>query len=311
MTNQPIDIVISFDTTGSMYPCLAEVRRKVDDTATRLFKEVPNLRIGIIAHGDYCDARTTYVTKHLPLTTDIYKVSQFIKSVSATGGGDAPECYELVLREANTMQPWTAGSKRVLVMIGDDVPHEAAHNPGRINWRDELKSLTNNGILVHGVQALNRRGADNFYRQIAETTGGFHLPLSQFTEATEMLLAVVYQQVSPERLQAYETEVQEAGRMSRGLDTIFQRLARRDAKTGRFQKTDARAVEASRFQQIFVEDDMPIKDLVTSNGLVFKVGRASTSSQRLRRFRTTRRLSSSTILQVTCSRAAPPVTSSA
>ena len=50
-----IDIVFSFDTTGSMYPCLTQVRRKVKETVKFLFEEVPNIRIGIITHGDYCD----------------------------------------------------------------------------------------------------------------------------------------------------------------------------------------------------------------------------------------------------------------
>ena len=35
------DIVISFDTTGSMSQCIREVRRQVKDTVLRLFKEIP------------------------------------------------------------------------------------------------------------------------------------------------------------------------------------------------------------------------------------------------------------------------------
>ena len=52
-----VDVVFSFDTTGSMYACLAEVRRGVKEAISRLKKEVPGIRIAIIAHGDYCDAR--------------------------------------------------------------------------------------------------------------------------------------------------------------------------------------------------------------------------------------------------------------
>ena len=63
MIDNAIEVVFSFDTTGSMYPCLTQVRRKIKGTVTRLMKEIPGMRIGIIAHGDYCDARSTYVTK--------------------------------------------------------------------------------------------------------------------------------------------------------------------------------------------------------------------------------------------------------
>ena len=269
----PINIVISFDTTGSMYPCLSEVRRKVADTVQRLFKEIPKLRIGVIAHGDYCDRFTSYVTKHLQLTDDPNQVINFVKTVSPTGGGDAPECYELVLREARQMMKWQAGAKKVLVMIGDDVPHPAAHTPDRIDWRKELSDLTEDGILVHGVQCLNRYHASDFWKTLPRESGGAYLSLNQFHEATELLIAVAYQQQGAEYLQRYEEEVVKEKKMTRSMAGIFDALSKRDPKTGRFRKTDARAVAPGRFQTIAVDYDTPIKDLVTSNGLVFEKGR--------------------------------------
>jgi hypothetical protein len=46
-----IDVVFSFDTTGSMYPCLEEVRTKLQEITKRLVKDIPNIRIALIAHG--------------------------------------------------------------------------------------------------------------------------------------------------------------------------------------------------------------------------------------------------------------------
>lgn len=273
VTSDIIEIVFSFDTTGSMYPALSEVRRRVDETVKRLFAEIPHLRIGIVAHGDYCDARTTYVTKHLQLTNDPNAVSYFVKNVEATYGGDAPECYELVLNEVADQMQWTPGSKRVLVMIGDDIPHPPAHNPKHLNWKDEVARLTNMGVLIHGVQALNRRYATAFYQGMADLSGGAHLTLAQFSEATEMLLAIAYQQQGGEALAKYEEEIVSKKRMTRSLSGIFDKLSRRDPSTGRYRSLDARAVEAGRFQQIQVDIDQPIKDVVASNGLVFKTGR--------------------------------------
>ena len=76
-TVEPIDMMVSFDTTGSMYPCLTQVRRNVSELVTRLFKEVPGIRIGVIAHGDYCDGPK--VITQLDFTDsqeEIKKVSQ-------------------------------------------------------------------------------------------------------------------------------------------------------------------------------------------------------------------------------------------
>ena len=65
-----VEVVFSFDTTGSMYACLAEVRRGVAAAVRRLRREVAGIRLGVVAHGDYCDARTSYVTKLQDFTCD-------------------------------------------------------------------------------------------------------------------------------------------------------------------------------------------------------------------------------------------------
>src|SRR6266700_776935 len=152
----PIDVVISFDTTGSMYPVLTQVRRKVKAAVNRLMEELPGIRIGIIAHGDYCDPDQTYVTQHLNMTHDTAAITDFVEHTQATGGGDAPECYELVLHEAQELA-WRPEATHVFVLIGDDVPHPPAANPQHLNWQTKIPALTAHGISVYPVQALNRR----------------------------------------------------------------------------------------------------------------------------------------------------------
>jgi hypothetical protein len=61
----------------------------------------------------------------------------FLNFESATGGGDAPEAYELVLREATKMS-WTEGYSKALVLIGDEVPHPPSYTTEKINWFDEV-----------------------------------------------------------------------------------------------------------------------------------------------------------------------------
>lgn len=67
---------------------------------------------------------------------------------------------------------WTCFRTHVLVMIGDEVPHEKNDNPRSLDWREELQKLKNMGVVVHGVQALNRRHAGEFYAECARVTGG-------------------------------------------------------------------------------------------------------------------------------------------
>lgn len=266
-----IEIVFSFDTTGSMYPCLTQVRRKIKNTVTRLLNEIPGIRIGIIAHGDYCDAGSTYVTKILDLCGDVDEICNFVQNVKATGGGDAPECYELVLHQSQSLS-WSENSNKTLVMIGDDIPHAPAQTPQKLNWRNELKQLIKQGITVYGVQALNRSHATLFYRELAEKSGGYHLNLDQFAHITDVFLAVCYQQSSDEQLQNYEQEILNQGRMNRNLNNIFNTMLERKGDDS-FTTSHLNPVSAGRFQVLDIDQNISIKNFVLENGLTFKKGR--------------------------------------
>ena len=73
---------------------LVQVRDNLRDMVRRLLKDIPNIRIGIMAHGDYCDY-STYVTRYQDLTSDVERLLKFVKTVPSTGGGDAPEVVNL------------------------------------------------------------------------------------------------------------------------------------------------------------------------------------------------------------------------
>lgn len=271
MTISNIEVVFSFDTTGSMYPCLTQVRRKIKETVTRLLDEIPGIRIGIIAHGDYCDEGTTYVTKILDLSGDVEEICNFVQNVEPTGGGDAPECYELVLHQAQSLS-WTATNSKTLVLIGDDIPHAPAQTPQKLNWRQEVKKLEEMGIAVYGVQALNRRHATQFYKELVEKSGGFHLNLDQFAYITDLFLAVCYQQSSDQQLQAYEQEVIDKGRMNRGLNKMFNTMLERET-VAVYEPSSLKAVPPGRFQVLEVDENISIKAFVLENSLTFKTGR--------------------------------------
>jgi hypothetical protein len=272
---ESIDIVFSFDTTGSMFPCLTQVRNKVSETIKRLFKDIPNLRVGIIAHGDYYDGARA-ITK-FDFSDDQKAICKFVETVQATNGGDTPECYELVLHEARSLA-WSAGKNKALVLIGDDIPHPPSYpqNTKKLDWKNELKLLVEAGIHVHAVQALARGHATSFYEKVAEITGGCHLELHQFAHVVDLLMAICYKQSDPEQLQQYEQEVSKQGRMNRSVHQIFSTLLGRKISTsggGTFGKVALEAVHPSRFQVLDVEKDVDIAGFVRSEGLTFKLGR--------------------------------------
>jgi len=254
-----------------MWPCLTQVRRNVEATIKRLFDNSLNVRVGLVAHGDYVDG-PRMISVH-ELSTNQNSLCKFVREVESTGGGDAPECYEQVLHRVRSFN-WTDGHSKALVMIGDELPHPPTYPDNRehINWRTETEALRDLGVKVYGVQCLNRRHAESFYRDIARISGGFHLRLDQFSNITELLLAVSYQQQGEEQLARYEEEVIAARRMNRSLDGIFATLRGR-AASRTMGATDLHAVPSGRFQVLSVDRDMPIKDFCTSEGVEFKQGR--------------------------------------
>ena len=57
-TDGMLDMVIAFDTTGSMSAYINAVKTHVKELVPKLFSSNPDLRIGIVAFGDYYDMKS-------------------------------------------------------------------------------------------------------------------------------------------------------------------------------------------------------------------------------------------------------------
>lgn len=207
--SEEIDIVFSFDTTGSMSGCIGQVRSNVEKIVEELFEKIPGINIGVISHGDYCDK--DLLMSSIDISKDRNAIKKFIKESKNTSGGDYPEAYEYVLREVQKFK-WSSKTSRILVMIGDAPPHEEKDNPFKINWRKEVEELKSMGINIFSVQCLNSGNAlsKTFYKQISSSTNGYHLYLDQFKYISEMLMAICFKQLSEENLQNYEQECKDS-----------------------------------------------------------------------------------------------------
>jgi hypothetical protein len=215
----PVEVVISFDTTGSMYGYLAEVRKNLRGLIDTLRTRVPGIRIGVIAHGDYCDAGATYVIKFLPLITDYAKLSAFVAEVGQTGGGDAPECYELALNKANKAMGWSKGAhSKAMVLVGDDLPHEPGYacNGGtvKIDWRCELAGLVAKRVQIYAVHAGGRTSTRSFYDRLASESQGRYLGIGDMSEMRDVVVGVCLHHASDDAgLDQCAAEARRAGRM--------------------------------------------------------------------------------------------------
>jgi hypothetical protein len=205
-------IVFAFDTTGSMSSCIDNVRRNIKELAEKLFEEIPGLKMGLIAHGDYCDGNKCY--QQLDLTSEIGEIINFIEKNHNTSGGDSDECYEYVLQRAIELSwPEDGGT---LVMIGDCAPHDETYyanfsslssayggrfytptseveNPEVhpfIDWQVELSNLKARNIEVFGVQCMKMEGRareNQFWEGIGQIAGTPLIIMDNFQDSYQTL----------------------------------------------------------------------------------------------------------------------------
>lgn len=280
-----MQIAISFDTTGSMFPAISEVKRRVTESLGYLFKSIPDLEIAIIAHGDYCDGDTFY--RVVDFTTDISDLTKFINTQTADGGGDAPECYEFVLKNCQYLS-WQDAEQKALIMIGDQVPHEPGYNytgytrnhklirwHNTINWREEAKILGNVGIQIYGVQCLSsnpyNKSSGAFYEAISSISNGIMVELHQFHNTIEMIESIAHKQ--NDTLDAYEEHLIANRRMNRVVGDLLEKLRGRKSTLVTYKDIDLDAVPPGRFQLLHVDTRIPIKAFVLETGATFNVGR--------------------------------------
>lgn len=271
-----VDVLISIDTTGSMYPCLSQLRTKVVFLTEKLRDNIPDLRLAIIGHGDYC-TRSSYVTKHIDFSSEWDKITSFIDSLGETGGvWDDGEAYEQVLCVANGLK-WRPGSKKIMVVTGDDIPHPPffEQNVDGTDWRFETQRLRDIGVRIFAVQCLGFQRATFFYKELAEITKGHYLPLDQFYYITDLLVAVVFNEQSVEAVESYEQEMISENRYNTNMRRVVNKLLNREEKTCSLDEKDQglEYVNPSRFQVLDVTESQSIKQFVQSFGIVFKTGR--------------------------------------
>ncbi|GHU36380.1 hypothetical protein FACS1894172_19230 [Spirochaetia bacterium] len=280
-----VDLLISFDTTGSMSAVIGSVRNHVHATVREMKAIDPAIRIGIIAHGDYCDRNTTYTIRSLDLTDDEERLHQFIKGTGDTYGGDADECYELALQTARKDFSWRAEAEKMLILIGDCNPHKVGYTcsecPGFVNdidWKDEARLLHEMNVKIYAVHALPqyRSGSRTFYKHIADVTDGVYLQLDQFREVIDLIMASCYSQYDEVVLNEFVTMIKEKGRLSRSMASNLNRLTGKqyDVQTLKsFEEKGLVPVPPGRFQVLEVEEDIPIKAFVLAHGVEFEKGR--------------------------------------
>lgn len=217
-TDGMLDMVIAFDTTGSMSAYINAVKTNVKELVPKLFSSNPDLRIGIVAFGDYCDmkAPTLYGKAYqvLDLTNDENKIIKFINEAQNTSGGDGDEFYELVIKKITEETAWREGSTKAVLLIADAAPHKVGYSykdivsNAQIDWREEAKKASELGIKFDTmtIDPLHSK----WYKELSALTNRISVPFDNSSKTSQLIEASALSRGGESTRGLYKTKMKEA-----------------------------------------------------------------------------------------------------
>lgn len=195
-TDGMLDMVIAFDTTGSMSSYIYAVKDHVKELVPKLFSQNPNLRIGIVAFGDYCDMESKDVFgkayQVLDLTNNQNKIINFVKNAESTYGGDSDEFYELVIKKITEETSWREGSTKAVLLVADAEPHGIGYSYGdiivnnQISWKEEAEEASKLGIKF---DTMTVSSITTWYRKLSAITNGISVPFKTDSKTSQVIEA--------------------------------------------------------------------------------------------------------------------------
>ncbi|MHA1929647.1 MAG: vWA domain-containing protein [Candidatus Thorarchaeota archaeon] len=202
-----LDLVFVVDNTGSMGPYIATTKTKILEIIRTIKKEelCHRLRVGLVSYRDHPPEETTYVTQKYELTSEIHKIEENIKQMSASGGGDGPEAVDTALHVANRME-FLRESAKIMVLIGDAPPHGVEStgrwkdgSPDGMKWADESKIAYDKGIVIHTVgcfpEIAGYENAVKVYEQIAKNSEGNFFPLNKAELLVKIITGIAVEEI--------------------------------------------------------------------------------------------------------------------
>ncbi len=196
-TDGMLDMVIAFDTTGSMSAYINAVKTHVKELVPKLFSSNPDLRIGIVAFGDYCDMKSKSdfgkAYQVLDLTNNENKIIEFINNAQNTSGGDGDEFYELVIKKITEETSWREGSTKAVLLIADAQPHSVGYsyksivNKAQIDWREEAKKAAEKGIKFDTMTIEPM--CVKWYQELSAITNGISVPFKNSSKTSQVVEA--------------------------------------------------------------------------------------------------------------------------
>ncbi len=219
--NAGVDILFAFDLTGSMTEEIDSAKAEASDLLDDLEANLSDARYGVASFMDYPGTFSYpgYTAQYgsasagdypwsldQGLTTSTSAVDAAIQGLTLGFGADGPESYSRVFLEAAELSSWRSGAEKILVMWGDNVPHDDDFDgnnfgldPGRdategggddIDFQDVVAQMATAGVRVMTVDAGGGYPA-SYYQYAADQTGGAYTQLNDADALADIIVEFV------------------------------------------------------------------------------------------------------------------------
>ena len=178
-----LDIVITFDSTGSMQGEIDQVKSQIHKIGSALFTLIDKTRIGICIYRDYGDS---YVVDGLPLTDNLAEIVLYLEKVSAGGGGDEPEAVEEGIRWASS-QDFRRSARKVILLFGDAPPRPSKS----VSCQKMASDFRKQGGVISTVTCRKSVRLKDFI-QIAQSGNGEAFLTDRVHEIMTQLVVLVF-----------------------------------------------------------------------------------------------------------------------
>jgi hypothetical protein len=180
IVDKKVDIVLVFDSSGSMSGEIYEIRSISDSFADKLEELRVDYRLGLVSFRDFpirCDKTDCGFSNDYPymvhgdgnMTNSSAEFASWLKELNALGGGDEPESVLAAIRHSREDIRWRDNSSKAIILITDSYPHP---DNDCCNAEGDILNETTDGLIREGIKAYVVGPDKQSLRNISEGTDG-------------------------------------------------------------------------------------------------------------------------------------------
>jgi len=212
-----LNLILFFvvDNTGSMGSYIAQAQENIRKIIEQIHtSEKADIRFALVMYRDYPPQDSSYITQVKEFTSSVETMREYVNLMSASGGGDAPECVTTGLYEALVMD-YRPKATKIIALIADAPPHGIEESDGFPNGDPLTKGSPSD--LIEIVDAFAKKGlvlycvgcepaisgyprTPSLLMALSQKTGGQYVPLSAAHFLSQVIVGGCREELSLDRI---------------------------------------------------------------------------------------------------------------